>query len=60
MRKIQSLQSMKVSHMLNFRFFYGFYKREGKSDRVLIESDRDVNVLMTVFSHSHLGREKCR
>ena len=51
---------MKVSHMLDFRFFYGFYKREGKSDRVPIEWDRDVNVFMTVFSHPHLGREKWR
>ena len=29
--------------------FYGFYRREGRSDGILIEWDRDVIVLVTVF-----------
>ena len=35
--------------MLNLRFFYGFYRREGRGDRIQIEWDRDVDVLVTMF-----------
>ena len=40
--------------MLEFSYrlqvFYGFYRREGKSDRNLIEWERYVDVLVTISS----------
>ena len=48
-----------VSPIANLRFLYGFYRREGRNDRILIEWDRDVDVLVTVFPPHHFGREEC-
>ena len=45
---------MQVSRMLDFcyqpQLFNGFYRRERRSDKTLIEWDRDVDVLVDVFS----------
>ena len=45
--------------MLDLRFLYGFYRREERSDEILIEWDRDVDILVTVFLPPHFGREEC-
>ena len=40
--------------------FYGFYwRRDRRSDGILIEWDRDVDVLETVFPPPNYGREEC-
>ena len=44
--------------MLDLRFLYGFYRREERSDEILIEWDRDVDILVTVFLPPHFGREE--
>ena len=43
--------------MPELRFFDAFYRREGRSDGILIEWDRDVDVLVTLFPLPHFGRE---
>ena len=44
--------------MLDLRFSYGFFRREARSDGVLIERDRNVDVSVTVFPPLHFDREE--
>ena len=44
-----------MSRMFDLRIFYGFYRREGRSDGILIEWDRDVDVLVTLFPPPHIS-----
>ena len=49
MGKIQSPQSMLSASPARPQVFYGFYRREGRCDGILIEQDRGVDVLVFVF-----------
>ena len=46
--------NVSVSHMPEFSYqhrdFYGFYRGEGRNDGTLIEWERDVDVLVAIFS----------
>ena len=48
--------NVNVSHAQP-QLYYGFYRMEGRSDGMLIELDRDVVVLVTVFTPSRFGRK---
>ena len=41
------------------QIFYGFYRGEGRSDKTLIEWDKDIDVLVAVFPPPYFGREEC-
>ena len=49
--------NISVSHAQP-QFFYDFYRREGRSDGILIKWDRDADVLVTRFPPPHFGREE--
>ena len=42
---------MQVSRILDLWFLYGFYRREGRSDEILLEWDRDIYVLVLLNCH---------
>ena len=44
--------------LINLRFFYVFYRWEGRSEGTLIECSRDVDVLLTVLPTPDSGREE--
>ena len=50
--------------MLEFSYwpqvFYGFYIGEGRSDRILIEKDRDGDALVLVLLNSNLRKQQSR
>ena len=50
-------------HMLEFPYrpqvFYGFHRKEGKTDGTLIEWERNADVLVAISSPPHFVREEC-
>ena len=47
-----------LNFLINLKDFYGFYRREGRSDGILIEWRRDVGVLVVVLPPPHSSREE--
>ena len=58
MREMQSVGQCKCITCPNSGFLW-FLQTGRESDKVLIEWDRDIDVLVTVFPPTYFGREEC-